>query len=107
VYKRQCCDERTRIRAGRGQLGCAAPSKSGELFGGASEYFGHFLEDCLGGFGGVGSLGDGTAYDQEAGALAKGFGGGGDALLIAGSGSCGADAGDDQYACLLYTSRCV
>src|ERR1035441_1079478 len=63
-----------------------------------SERFGHFFEDGVGGFGGVGGLGDGAAYDQVAGALAEGFGGGGDALLVACLSAGGADAGGDQHA---------
>ncbi len=59
---------------------------------------GHFFQDCFGGFGGVGGVGDGAAYDEVAGALAEGFGWGGDALLVACFGAGGADAGSDQYA---------
>ena len=42
----------------------------------------HLLQDRLGGFGGVGRLGDRAADHQVAGALAKGFRGSGDALLV-------------------------
>src|SRR5271157_362667 len=62
------------------------------------ERFGHFFEDGLGGFGGVGSVDDGTADDQVAGALAQGFSGGSDTLLVAGVSAGGADAGNDQDA---------
>ena len=62
------------------------------------ERFRHFLENGLGSLGRMGGLGDGAAHDQVAGAQAQGFGGRGDALLVANRGSCGADAGDYQHA---------
>ena len=61
------------------------------------ERFRHLLEDLIGGFGRVGSLSDGATDDQVAGALAQGFGGRGDALLVTSLRSRGPDAGDDQY----------
>ncbi len=56
----------------------------------------HFFEDCLGGGDGVGSLGDGAAYDEVAGSCGEGRGGGGDAFLVGDVGAGGADAGDDE-----------
>lgn len=37
-----------------------------------TERSGHLIEDCFGGLGGVGGLGDGAAYDKAAGAPVKG-----------------------------------
>ena len=62
------------------------------------EGFGHFVEDGLGGFGGVWVVGDGAADNEEAGALAQRLGRGGDAALIAFCRAGGADAGGDQNA---------
>src|ERR1035438_1391230 len=47
----------------------SCPDTGPELRRGFLESFGHLFENRLGGFGGVGSLGDGAAYDEVTGAL--------------------------------------
>jgi hypothetical protein len=56
------------------------------------------LRIAVGGLGWVGRLRDGAANNQEAGALAQGIGGSGDALLVADGGACRTNAGNDQHA---------
>ncbi len=56
----------------------------------------HFFEDGLGGGGGVFGLGDGASDDEVVGTGGEGGGWGGDAFLVGGCASCGADAGDNE-----------
>jgi len=56
--------------------------------------FGYLVEDGLGCRGWVCGLGDWTAYDQHGGSCGDGLGGGGDALLVADVGACGANSRD-------------
>ena len=58
----------------------------------------HLFQDRFGRLGGIGRLSNGPADNQVAGALAKGFSGSGDALLVADSGAGRADAGNRKNA---------